>query len=308
MRVLVTGGAGAIGSHLVAVLASDGHEVTVVDDLSSGRAELVPAGARLVVGSIADDAALHDAFAGGHDAVAHLAARFANQNSVDHPVEDLLVNGLGTLRVLERARAAGVGKVMVVSSSCVYAGGDILEESDAGRSHDTPYAITKSLSEDYARFFTRHHGLDTVIIRPFNVYGPHEHPGPYRNVIPNFLRTAMDGGPLPITGTGEETRDFTYVEDIAAGMRLALLEATAPGETFNLGAGRPVRIVDLANAINDITGNRAGIVHVPRRSWDTTTTRHASIDRARSVLGYEPTTTLEEGLRRTYDWLRAVDA
>jgi UDP-glucose 4-epimerase len=307
VRILVTGGAGAIGSHLVTELLADGHAVTVLDDLSSGRSELVPSGARLVVGSVVDDAALDDALLDSPDLVAHLAARFANQNSVDSPRDDLMVNGLGSLMVLERSLAAGVAKVLVVSSSCVYPIGELLAEPMLGRSHDTPYAITKSLTEEYARFFADHHGLDTVIIRPFNAYGPHELPGPYRNVIPNFFRTAMSGAPLRITGS-EETRDFTFVTDIAHGMALALVRPTTPGDAFNLASGRRVRIVDLANAINELTGNAAGIEYAPRRSWDSTIDRRAAIDHARDVLGYSPTVGLEDGLARTHEWLRSVDA
>ena len=306
-RILVTGGAGAIGSHLVARLVAGGHEVTVIDDLSSGRRDLVPDAVRLVVGSITDDAALDDAFAGYPERVAHLAARFANQNSVEHPREDLAVNGLGTLVVLDRSVKASVEKVLVVSSSCVYRPAVVLDEHAPGRSYDTPYAITKSLSEDYARFFAAQHGLDTVIVRPFNAYGPHEHPGRYRNVIPNFFALAMRGEPLQITGTGEESRDFTYVTDIAAGMEAALLLPTDPGAVFNLASGREVRIGELARRINELTGNEGGVQHVPRRQWDSTLSRRASIALAREVLGYEPSVTIVDGLARTYDWFRTLD-
>lgn len=304
MRVVVTGGAGAIGSHLVARLLGLGHDVTVLDDLSSGAAEVVPAGARLVVGSIVDPRALDDAFGRGVDLVAHLAALFANQNSVDHPDKDLLVNGVGTLEVLQRSVDAAARKVLVVSSSCIYVSRPELREDDPERAVDTPYAITKGLSEQYARWFSHHHSLDTVIVRPFNAYGPHEMPGLYRNVIPNFIATAISGEPLRITGTGDETRDFTYVEDVAAGMEAALMRATVPGDVFNLATGHPTRIGDLATMVNRMVGNEAGVVHVPRRSWDTTTQRRASVERARRVLGYEAAVDLEDGLRRTYAWLR----
>jgi UDP-glucose 4-epimerase len=302
-RVLVTGGAGAIGSHLVARLLGDGHEVTAFDDLSSGSAELVVADATLVEGSIVDPEALATALADGPEFVFHLAARFANQNSVDHPVDDLLVNGLGTLAVLDGALASGVRKVLITSSSCVYEGTE-LKEASPGWSHQTPYAITKALGEQYARFFADHNGLDVVVVRPFNSYGPHELPGPYRNVIPNFIATAMRGEPLTITGTGEETRDFTYVGDIVDGMVLAQFGDTDPGEVFNLGSGRPIRIMDLAERINRLVGNTAGVQLVQRRSWDGTRHRLAVIDRARTRLGFEPSVSLDDGLAATHEWLR----
>lgn len=153
----------------------------------------------MLAGSVADDDAIAEAFSWRPDAVAHLAARFANQNSVDHPQEDLVVNGGGTLKVLNAAMRAGTRRVLVCSSSCVYASGDV-DEDLHGRSTSTPYAITKALGEDYARFYSAHHALHTVIVRPFNAYGPHERPGPYRNVIPNLYAAALRGEPLEITG------------------------------------------------------------------------------------------------------------
>lgn len=305
MKALVTGGAGAIGGNLVARLLGQGHEVVVLDDLSSGHRELVPEGATLLEGSVADPNDLASAFEPVPDVVLHLAALFANQNSVDHPELDLLVNGAGTLAVLERARQAGVAKVLVCSSSCIYASGEpVLVEDLVQRSGATPYAITKALGEAYARFYAVHHGLDVVIVRPFNSYGPGELPGRYRNVIPNFLATAMRGEPLRITGTGEETRDFTYVDDVVSGMVGALTSATAPGEAFNLGTGREVRIFDLAELVNEVTGSSAGVELAPRRRWDTTSNRRASIELAEARIGYRPTVELLEGLRRTYEWLR----
>jgi UDP-glucose 4-epimerase len=306
VRILVTGGAGAIGSHLVARLVADHHEVTVIDNLSSGRQELVHPSVRFVHGSVADVDELASAFDPAPDLVAHLAAVFANQNSVDHPETDLIVSGLATLRILDRSLAAGVQKVLVCSSSCVYREAEELDETSPVGNRSTPYAITKGLAEDYASFYAHHHGLPTVVVRPFNSYGPHEHPGQYRNVIPNFLAAALRGEPLTITGTGDETRDFTYVEDTADGMALALLGPTAPGSTYNLATGRETRIADLARLVNDVTGNPAGVVNLPARAWDTTARRRGRIDRARADLGFEPRVGIEEGVRRTANWLRTV--
>lgn len=307
-RVLVTGGAGAIGSNLAAELLARGHAVTIIDDLSSGHRALVPAGAQLVVGSIVDDVALERAFAGGPEQVFHLAALFANQNSVEHPGRDLTVNGLGLVKVLEHAQRAGVAKVLYTSSSCVYGNKALMQETDLDFKPDTPYAITKLLGEKYCRFWSEHHRLDTVIVRLFNTYGPGEHPGRYRNVIPNFMKLAMAGQPLPITGTGEETRDFNFVSDTVAGMMLAMELATVPGDAFNLASGRETTIKTLAEHINDITGNRAGMAFQPRRGWDHVLTRRGDTSKAETVLKYKPRISLRQGLELTHAWLKTASA
>lgn len=306
MRVLVTGGAGAIGSNLAAELLRRGHEVVVLDDLSSGHRELVPPGVTLIEGSVSDDVALEAAFARRPERVFHLAALFANQNSVEHPDRDLTVNGLGVIKVLEHAQRSGVGKVLYTSSSCVYGNKAVMRETDRDFKPDTPYAITKLLGEQYCTFWSEQHKLDTVMVRLFNTYGPGEHPGRYRNVIPNFMKLAMSGEALPITGTGEETRDFNFVADTVAGMILAMETATTPGDVFNLASGRETRIIDLANAINAITGNRGGIKLLPRRGWDHVLTRRGDTAKAESVLGYRPRVSLEDGLARTHAWLEGV--
>lgn len=306
-RVLVTGGAGAVGTNLVTALHALGARVCVLDDLSSGRADGLPAGVDMVHGSVEDEALLRDVFARGFDDVLHLAALFANQNSVDNPQRDLSVNGMGTLRVLELAHRSGVRKVLYCSSSCVYGSAGGMREEEALSPPETPYAITKHLGEQYAGFFARHHNLDTVIVRLFNVYGPHEYPGIYRNVIPNFLHLARRGEPLPITGTGEETRDFTYVEDAVRGILAALRTRTTRGEAFNIASGRETRIMDLAQQINALTGNSAGVRFVDRRSWDNTRRRMGRIDKARRILGYEPQVDLETGLRQTAAWFEQIN-
>jgi nucleoside-diphosphate-sugar epimerase len=193
-RVLVTGGAGMVGTHVVARLLADGADVVVLDDLSSGHRDLVPSDAELVIGSVVDAETVERCFRPAPDEVFHLAALFANQNSVEHPVEDLSVNGLGTLNVLRAAAAAGVRKVLYTSSSCVYGGArPVMSEEDGLLDLDTPYAVSKLLGEHYSRLWAHAYGLDVVIARLFNCYGPHEYPGRYRNVIPNFLQLAMRG-------------------------------------------------------------------------------------------------------------------
>ena len=191
--ILVTGGAGAIGSNLVASLLKEGHKVIVLDDLSSGHKRNISEAAVFFQGSILNEELLEEVFQNAKiDYVLHLAALFANQNSVDHPTLDLSVNGLGTLNILEKSLKYGVQKVVYTSSSCVYGNDPIMnEDKPLNGILDTPYAITKLLGEQYCKFFSKCNGLNTVIVRLFNCYGPGEIPGKYRNAIPNFFSTAL---------------------------------------------------------------------------------------------------------------------
>ncbi|MBI4345388.1 MAG: NAD-dependent epimerase/dehydratase family protein, partial [Elusimicrobia bacterium] len=193
------------------------------------------------------------------------------------------------------------------SSSSVYgeAGGPLREE-DAGDSIATPYAITKRLGERYVAFFRSHHGVPTVVLRLFNCYGPGERPGRYRNVIPNLIHRALTGRPLVITGTGDETRDFTYVDDVAAAFRLATERPGAVGGTFNIGSGAPTSVRELIDRIGALVGP-VRVEHAPRRSWDVVTHRTAGISAARTTLGYSPRVGLDDGLRRTLAWLQTLD-
>lgn len=307
--VLVTGGAGAIGSNLSRALAELGAFVIVLDDLSSGVKWNVPSlpNVLFVEGDILDEVKLKRVFFERPQIVFHLAAFFANQNSVDHPERDLMVNGLGTLRLLEYSVLTGVKRFIYASSGCSIYGSESplpLREDFVSMHLSTPYQITKMLGELYCNFFYNHYGLGVVKPRFFNSYGPGELPGQYRNVIPNFIYWAMKGLPLPITGTGEETRDFTYVGDIVDGILRAGVMESALGQEFNLASGKETRIIDLANMINEVTGNKAGIRFVQRRKWDTKSRLLASIDKARNLIGYEPKTSLEVGIQKTVQWFR----
>ncbi len=306
--VLVTGGAGAIGSNLCLNLAELGARTIILDDLSATERWTVPAGPsiRFIEGDVLDDANINAAFSEGPHLVFHLAAFFANQNSVDHPERDLMVNGLGTLRLLERSVAAGVERFVYASSSSIYGSQTELPicEDRVSINLSTPYQVTKLLGELYCNYFHKHYGLKVVKPRLFNSYGPGELPGRYRNVIPNFIYRAVKGLSLPITGTGGETRDFTYVRDIVDGLlRLGYFDSTI-GHEVNLGSGEETAIVDLANMVNELTGNEAGIEYLDRRQWDTGSRRLADIHRARSLTGYEPATSLRNGLEHTVLWFR----
>jgi nucleoside-diphosphate-sugar epimerase len=307
--VLVTGGAGAIGSNLTRALAQVGATVLVLDDLSSAERWNMPSlpGVLFVEGSVLDEVLLKRVFLEHPQVVFHLAAFFANQNSVDHPELDLSVNGLGTLRLLQYATLSGVGRFVYASSGCSIYGSDAplpLREEFMSLHLSSPYQITKMLGELYCNFFHNHYGLRVVKPRFFNSYGPGEIPGQYRNVIPNFIYWAMKGLPLPITGTGEETRDFTYVGDIVEGLLRAGYYESAIGEEFNLASGCETRILDLAHMVNQLTGNQAGIRLVQRRKWDTKSRLLASIERAGALIGYGPQTPFEVGLQNTIQWFK----
>lgn len=308
-NVLITGGAGCIGSNLTkALIKAKTARIIVLDDLSAAERWNVPLDPSVVFiqGSILDDEVLKRVFSGKLDFVFHLAAHFANQNSVDNPETDLQVNGLGVLKVLEYSHLANVGKFVFASSGCSVYGSQAplpLKEDFVSLHLDTPYQITKLLGELYCNFFHNHYGLPVAIARYFNVYGPGEIPGPYRNVIPNFIYWALHKMPLPITGTGEETRDFTYVDDIADGtLRLGVIPE-AVGNAFNLASNTETKIIDVANMVNEITGNTGGVKLVARRDWDKITRRRASTDKAQKFLGYEPKTRMKDGIKKVYDWI-----
>ena len=302
---IVTGGAGAIGSRLVRQLLDRGAEqVIVIDDLSSGYEWLLPPDDRLifVTRDVCDLPSLEldvrDAL------VFHLAAFFANQNSVDHPLDDLHTNGKGTLSVLSWAEKNDARRVVYASAGCSIAGhgidAPIREDMPVSLDLDTPYQITKALGEFYCNYFDQH--VSTVRCRFFNSYGPGEVPGRYRNVIPNFIWRALNDEPLVITGSGAETRDFIFVDDLVEGLLLAGTSPYAGGRAFNLGTGIQTDVLTLANAIIRACDSKSEVDFAPRRPWDNSTRRQADISRARSELGFEPTVSLPEGIGRTLDW------
>jgi UDP-glucose 4-epimerase len=306
--VLVTGGAGSIGSSLVSSLNGLSVEkIMVLDDLSSSYEWNVPKGAKIqfIRGSVLDDEKLKLVFKQNPQIVYHLAAHFANQNSVDHPETDLMVNGMGVLKVLEYARVCEVKRFVYASSGCGMYGQESripFKEDDISLKLNTPYQVTKVLGELYTNYFYSLYGLPIVNGRFFNSYGPGEVPGKYRNVIPNFFYWAMLQRPLPITGTGDETRDFTYVGDIVKSLLAMAYSEKAIGEAINIGSGKEVRIRDLAEWVNYLTGNKSGIVFKERRDWDKKPRLLASIEKARRILDYEPRMEFSDGLKRVHSW------
>lgn len=307
-KILITGGAGAIGSNLTRAIAElEARSVVVLDDLSSAESWSIPSlpNVLFVHGNVLDEVELKRVFNERPDYIFHLAALFANQNSIDHPETDLMVNGIGTLRILEYAQLAGVTRLIYASSGCSIYGKDSplpFKEEYMSLDLSSPYQITKMLGELYCNFFQNHYGLQTVRARFFNSYGPGEIPGQYRNVIPNFVYWARNKLPLPITGTGEETRDFTYVGDIVDGLLRAGYYEDVVGEAINLASGQETKIIDLANMINDGLDNPAGIQFAEKRKWDTKSRLRASIDKAGKLIGYKPEVAFKEGLEKTFAW------
>lgn len=305
--VLVTGGAGCVGSNLTRKLAEYAEQVIILDNLDSAYTWNIPQKENInfIQGDILDDEILKRVFKQKPAYIFHLAAHFANQNSVDNPEKDLKINGLGILKVLQYAQLTGVERFIYSSSGCGVYGLDSqmpFHEHDISIKLHTPYQVTKLLGELYTNYFHNLYELPTVNARFFNVFGPGEVPGKYRNVIPNFFYWSMTGQALPITGDGTETRDWTYVDDIVNGLMRMGLEKKAIGEAINLGSSTETRVIDMANLINELTGNKEGIAYVARRNWDAKTRLLSSIDKAENILNYKPQTAFRDGLKKTHEW------
>jgi UDP-glucose 4-epimerase len=309
-HILITGGLGAIGSALSReVLRRDPASVTIIDDFSSSAPDLTldivadPRVTHLRRSIVSDECLRHAFLERQQDIVFHLAANFAHQSSLEHPVVDCEVNSLGTTKMLEYAKNAHVKKFVFASSSCVYGNAKSYAIDNTDYHLDTPYAINKLHGELLVKFYHEHHGLDTVILRYFNSFGPGELPGAYRNVIPNFFMRAMQGLPLLITGDKTTSRDFNFVDNTVQGTLLAATSATSGGKLYNIGSGSEVTIIDLATIINTIADNTAGTEFRPPRGWDSIKNRCADISVTVDELGYAPVIDFEKQLRTTYEWI-----
>lgn len=304
-KVVITGGAGFIGSYLAWELCAE-NDVAVVDDLSTGSLRnikaLVDSGkVSFAEQSVTDADGLLAVFRGA-DYVLHQAAIPSVARSVRDPLATNEAGIRGTLSVLSAAREAGVRKVVFASSSSVYGDTPTLPKHEGMIPRPmSPYAVTKLAGEHYCRLFTEIYGLKTVSLRYFNVYGPRQDPSSeYAAVIPRFISCALRGEPMPIYGDGMQTRDFTFVKDVAMANVLAA-ESGATG-VYNIGSGRRVSVMELAEKVAEAAGVELKVVHLPPRAGDVRDSL-ADITRAREGLSYSPGHSLEEGLRITLEWL-----
>ena len=304
MRVLVTGGAGFIGSHLVRDRLELGDDVVVLDDLSTGFRDNVPADVRLVEGSVADPDAVKDATA-GVDLILHLAAARAVLRSVEDPLGTDRVNTAGTLTLLTAARDVGASRVVLASSSSVYGGVAPTPTPEAAPLRPkSPYAVSKLAGEHYARVFSELYGLETVALRYFNVFGPRQRPdSAYAAVIPLFIDALAEGRPPIVHGDGLQSRDFTYISDVVRANRLAS-EADADvvsGDVFNVARGEPSSLLDLIGHLEEIMGTVAEPEYVEPRAGDIRASC-ADATKARDVLGWRPEVSFGEGLEHVVEW------
>lgn len=303
-RILVTGGAGFIGSHLVDALLAKGYGVRVLDDLSTGKVSNLPMDnpqLQLVVGDVADAAALAETMH-GCGAVVHLAAVASVQASVEDPVRTHQSNFIGTLRVCEAMVAAGIRRVVFASSAAVYGNngeGTPINE-DTPKSPLTPYAADKLASEYYLDFYRRQHGLEPVILRFFNIFGPRQDPSsPYSGVISIFSERAKSARPITVFGDGGQTRDFVYVEDLVKILVQGLEHPAPAADATNVGLSGVTTLNDLIAALEQISGQPLNVSHGAARSGDI---RHSKADNRRLLERFDlgTPTSLTEGLARLY--------
>lgn len=306
-RILVTGGAGAIGINLLnRLLKEEIKEIIVLDNLSSGKIDFLPEDQRIIfyhVDIFRNDELKTIFEKYDFDYIFHLAAHFANQNSVDHPLSDIQTNIIGTMNLLEFCKTQNTLKKFVyASSSCVYGNSEIMNEDDFIYPHETPYAINKYTAEIYTKYYAHLFKIPAISIRIFNTYGPYELAGKYRNVIPKFIENAILGEDIIITGDGNETRDFTYCDDTIDLLIKASLSAERNGDYFNGGTGKETKIIDLAKLIIKLSDSNSKIVITPRRNWDLVTSRMSNIEKSERILLYKPKINLEEGLYKYIQW------
>jgi UDP-glucose 4-epimerase len=302
--VLVTGGAGFVASHLTDALVRRGDQVVVLDNLTTGHAENVAPGARLVEGDVADPVTVAEAI-DGTEVVFHLAATRAVLRSVLEPRTTDRINSGGTLNILEAARQAGVRRVVSTSSSSVYGGAAAVPTPESAPLRPrSPYAVSKLAGEHYARVYWELHRLETVSLRLFNVYGPRQRPdSEYAAVIPLFIAALSSGHPPEVHGDGRQSRDFTYVDDAVA----AFLGASAApashcaGRVYNVAGGREQSLLDLLAVLRRILGVDIPARHVETRPGDVRRSQ-ADLTAAAADLGWRPAIGIEEGLVRTVAW------
>ncbi|GAA1777216.1 NAD-dependent epimerase/dehydratase family protein [Nostocoides vanveenii] len=306
MRLLITGGAGFIGSNLADLALAAGHEVVILDDLSTGRGDNVPDGAVFCHASILDPGALTAAMA-GIDSVVHLAALGSVPRSIADPLATHEANATGTLRILEAARAADVGHVVLSSSSSVYGANPALPKNEREWVRPlSPYAVSKLAAEQYTLAYQTSYGMDTLAFRFFNVYGPRQHAGHvYAAVIPTFIDQLLGGDPLTVNGDGSTSRDFTYVGTVCRVLLDAVERRVAHDEPVNLAFGTNTSLLALIAELEAITGSHAERVHRPARPGDVPHSQAANASLRRLFPGVDAVP-LRDGLAETVAWFRTL--
>ena len=307
-RILVTGGAGFVGGALTRRLVDAGARVTVLDDLFTGQAETIPTGAEFVRGSVTDRA-LVDELVAANSLVFHLAARNIIASTAN-PRDDFETNIGGTLNILLAARAAKVDRVVYTSSASVYGNPrSIPINEDDLLVLLSPYAVSKLGGESYCTAFYESYGLPTACVRYSNVYGPGQRPeNPYCGVVSKFLADAHAGIPLSVHGDGEQTRDYTFIDDAVEATLLAAIHPRAEGEVFNVGTGIETSVNALATSIGAALGTTVELQHIDRRDIDNIRRRVVNIEKARRMLRWTPQVTLDRGLALTARWYRDTQA
>jgi len=303
VRALVTGGAGFIGSNVVSLLLHGGHEVVVIDDLSSGYRENLTPEAAFRQADVRDADALRAA-AAGCSVIFHLAASVGNKRSIDDPRHDAEVNLVGMVSVLEAARANDIDKVVFSSSAGIFGELKTLPiDEDHPQNPDSPYGVSKLAAEKLALVYNKLYGMHNVCLRYFNVYGPRQRYDAYGNVIPIFAERALVGRDIVVFGDGEQTRDFVHVRDVAAA-NVAAAEHIVVAGVFNLGSATRVTINWLATTVAEVAGSSVGITYGPERPGDVRDSL-ADTGKAAAAFGYAPTVALRNGLEDYVDWLRS---
>lgn len=301
-RILVTGGAGFVGGVLTQKLVEAGARVTVLDDLFTGKAETIPTGAEFVQGSVTDEELVNE-LVGANSLIFHLAARNIIA-STTNPRDDFATNIGGTLNILMAARASKVDRIVYSGSTSIYGNPRTIPiNEDDAIVMLSPYAVSKLGGENYCQAFYESYGLPVSIVRYSNVYGPGQRPdNPYCGVVSKFLADAHAGRPLSVHGDGEQTRDYTFVDDAVEATMLAAIRPRAEGEVFNVGTGIETSVNELGRAIGRALDTPVELRHIDRRDIDNIRRRVVSIEKARRMLRWTPQVTLEKGLTRTAEW------
>ncbi|HDN04669.1 MAG TPA: NAD-dependent epimerase/dehydratase family protein [Chloroflexi bacterium] len=301
MKILVTGVAGFLGSALAQRLLEDGHKVLGLDDLSTGKEEVIPAGVEFELGDMLDRPKLWTLLQ-DVECVYHLAAKVAVQESILYPREYNSTNVGGTVSVMEAMRDVGVKRVVFTSSGAIYGAqkAQPLHELMVP-SPDSPYAVSKLSAEFYVKTIGKLWGIETVTLRIFNAYGPGQHlPADHPPVIPNFLKQAVKGGSLIVHNSGSQTRDFVYLDDVVNALTRAGTASGVDGATINIGSGKEYSVLDLVNNVVELTGADTETIYNHKATGGVSRMR-ADITRASKLLGYKPKFSLAEGLARTLE-------